>query len=385
MRSWDAAAAQRPEELVPARPHVCFVAPYAWPVISGDAHIAEVGGAEVQQSILARLFAANGYAVSMICLDYGQEDRTQIDGVTVHRAFRRQAGVPVLRFVHPRLTTMWRVLRAVDADVYYCRAAGMLLGVVTEFCRRHGKRSIYAGASDKDFAADVGGKIRFARDRWLFRRGLAHVDAIVAQNEVQRASCLATHRREAIVIPSCYVPPQNASALAPRGDAILWVGMTLPGKRPELLLELARRLPHRRFVMVGGPGRSGAAVFERIRKEAAHLPNVELTGFLPLKEVERRTAAARLLVNTSYYEGMPNTFLQAWAQGVPTVGTVDVGAPVHIRFASIEEGARIIEALYASPIDWERASRRCREHFERHHSGAQTLRCYARVFDELMA
>jgi glycosyltransferase involved in cell wall biosynthesis len=214
---------------------------------------------------------------------------------------------------------------------------------------------------------------------------LAQVNAIVAQNEVQRASCLATYGREAIVIPSCYVPPQNASALARRGDAVLWVGMMLPGKRPELLLELAKRLPHRRFVMVGGPGRSGAPVFDRIRKDAAHLANVEVTGFLPLAEVERRMAGARLLVNTSYYEGMPNTFLQAWAHGLPTLGTVDVAAPVHMKFASIEEGARIIEALYASPIDWERASRRCREHFERHHSGAQTLRCYARVFDELMA
>src|SRR5687768_4324553 len=88
------AAEDRPGDLLPARtarasragPHICFLAPHAWPVFSGNPHIAEVGGAEVQQSILARLFAAHGYRVSMICLDYGQPHRTLIDGVTVHKA-----------------------------------------------------------------------------------------------------------------------------------------------------------------------------------------------------------------------------------------------------------------------------------------------------------
>src|SRR4051812_8547043 len=231
--------------------HLCFVAPQAWPVLSADPHIGEVGGAEVQQSILARLLAADGYRVSMICLDYGQRERALIDGVAVHKAYRPHAGVPVLRFVHPRLTRMWRALREANADVYYCRAAGMLAGVVAEFCRRHGRRSIYAGASDKDFVPGEGGQIRYARDRWLYHRGLARVDCIVAQNEVQRATCRATYGRDAVVIPSCYRLPASRDASPPRKDCVLWVGVLRAGKRPQLLLELARRLPQRRFAMVG--------------------------------------------------------------------------------------------------------------------------------------
>jgi glycosyltransferase involved in cell wall biosynthesis len=290
--------------------------------------------------------------------------------------------VPVLRYLHPRLTTMWRAIQQADADVYYCRAAGGLLYFVAEFCRRRGKRSIYAGASDVDFAADLRGKIRYARDRWLYRRGLERVDAIVAQNEAQRASCRANVGREALVIPSCYVPPRNM-ARTRTGERVLWVGMIRTHKRPELLLELARRLPHRRFVMVGGPGLSGGALYERIRREAASLPNVEMTGFLPLAQVESHFDAARVLVNTSSIEGMPNTFLQAWARGVPTLGTVDVGTPVHTCFSDLDEGARRIEALFADRSAWQAASVRSREHFERTHSGAETLRRYGELFEAL--
>ena len=320
------AGCARPEVLR-ARKHVCFVAPQAWPVLSRDPRIEVVGGAEVQQAILARLFAANGYRVSMIALDYGQPSVASVDGVTAYKAFAPRAGAPLLRFLHPRMTSMWRALRNADADIYYCRSASIWLWLVTAFCRRRGRRSIYAGASDKDFVPDIGGQMRYARDRWLYRRGLAAVDRIVAQNETQRASCRAIHGREAVVIPSCYQPPENKDS-SKIADRVLWVGMLHENKRPELFLELAARLPQRRFVMIGGPREGSRAFFERIRARAEALPNLELTGFLPLAQVEPWFDRARVLVNTSTYEGMPNTFLQAWARGVPTVATVDVDAPV---------------------------------------------------------
>ena len=367
-----------------SKPHLCFVAPHAWPVFAQDARIPVAGGAEVQQSVLARLFAANGYRVSLISLDYGQPDRVTLDGVTVHKAFRPAAGLPVLRFLYPRLISMWRVLREVDADIYYCRSVSMWVAVVAAFCSRYGRRSIYAAASDKDFLPDQGGQIRFARDRWLFRRGLTAVDRIVAQNEHQRLTCSSQYGREAQVIPSCYPTSRQLRAGAP--ERVLWVGTVHPNKRPEMFLELARRLPHRRFVMVGGPsGGVENAYFAGVRRQAAALPNLEFTGFLPLAEVERRFDEARVLALTSRYEGMPNVFLQAWARGVPTVSTVDVGTDANRVVAGADELAREVEELLERPASWRAASARCREHFERSHSGAEALSRYARLFEELAA
>ena len=356
---------------------VCFVAPHAWPVLSGERSIAVVGGAEVQQAILARLFASRGYRVSMISLDFGQAPQAQIDGVEVHRIFNMQHGVPVLRFVHPRLTSMWRALKAVDADIYYYRSAAMWVGVLAEFCRRHGKRLVYAGASDKDFDADQGGQIRLARDRWLFRRGVFRAHAIVAQNEHQRRACRETYAREAVVIPSCYVPP--SAAVSAGRDLALWVGTMHENKRPELLLEVAKKLPHRRFVMIGGPG-PNAAFYEETRRLAAAVSNVEFKGFLPLAEAETWFDRARVLVNTSLYEGMPNTFLQAWARGVPTVASVDVGVAAHRVAGDAESLALEIEAAWNEPS----RGRACREHFERSHSSAHVFERYDELFRGLM-
>ncbi len=372
------------------RPHICFVAPNAWPVFSRDPGIEHIGGAEVQQSILSRALAGAGYRVSMICLDFGQPQRVLLDGVTVYKAYRPDAGLPVLRFVHPRMTAMWRALRAVDADVYYQRCSAMLTAVVAEFCRRYGKRSIYASAADLDF---VPGRqpIRYLRDRWLFEQGLRRVDRIVVQNVTQQQACRANYCRESTLIPSCYELPADASPGT--GDCVLWVSSIRERdyKRPELFLELARRLPQRRFVMIGGAGGDvrNNACFERVRNAATTIPNIEFTGFLPHARGEPYFDRARVLVNTSLYEGVPNTFLQAWARGVPTVAFVDTGArlrgePLYRVVERVEEAAAEIERLFTDEGHWRRASVRCREYFNNTHSTSKVLNRFEGLLGELV-
>jgi glycosyltransferase involved in cell wall biosynthesis len=176
------------------------------------------------------------------------------------------------------------------------------------------------------------------------------------------------------------------------GDYALWVATLRPAKRPELFLELARRLPHRRFVLVGGVAGNdagGRAYFDAIRSAARALPNVEFTGFLPLDKVEPYFDRARVVVNTSTFEGMPNVFLQAWARGVPTLAFIDVGArlegrPVYRVAEDATMAAEEIERLFSDDLHRARAAAHCRRYFAETHASGHVLDRYKRLLHTLM-
>jgi len=354
------------------RPHVCFLAPTTWPVIARDASIPVVGGAEVQQSMIAPALAKRGYRVSMICHDYGQPEGAMIDGVKVYRMHSPDEGIPVVRFLHPRLTSLWAALKRVDADVYYQRTSAAWTGFLAAFCRKHKRRAIYAGASDVDF---LPGRedIRFTRDKKIYQWGLKRVDSIVVQNQVQREQVLEHYGRDSTLIPSCYALPPGAKA--DRDGYILWAATVRPSKRAETFLEIARRMPHQRFVMVGGPApeRGAEEYYRGIVAAARAIPNIDVRGFVPYAEVDRWFDGARVLLNTSLYEGFPNTFLQAWARGMPTVSFFDTGsrrggAPVYDLVGDIAEASWKLDRLMRDDNAWREASQRVQQHFRACHS-----------------
>ena len=376
-----------PEEAGGRRPHICFLAPTTWPTFAGSRTIEVVGGAELQQTIIAKTLASRGYKVSMISIDYGQEDGTMVDGVTIHNMHKPDEGIRVVRFFHPRLTSLWGALKRVDADVYYQRTAAAYTGFLAAFCKANGKRSVYAGASDVDFIPKRQ-DITFTRDKKLFEYGLRRVDRVFVQNPNQLALLRANYGREGLLIPNCFQAPPDAKA--DRGGCILWVATVREQKRPELAIEIARRLPQFRFVMIGGfdPGRRGEDYARAIREAAAKLPNIEFKGFVPFAEADRHFNAARVFLNTSKYEGFPNTFLQAWSRGVPAVGFTDVGAsrdgqPVYDLVADVDQAVARLERLMGDDLAWQLASQKVLAHHREHHSVEAVVGQYEREFTHL--
>jgi len=51
----------------------------------------------------------------------------------------------------------------------------------------------------------------------------------------------------------------------------------------------------------------------------AEAANLEYLGEKPIEDVNKVLCGAHVFVNTSKYEGFPNTFIQAWLRKVPVV------------------------------------------------------------------
>jgi glycosyltransferase involved in cell wall biosynthesis len=370
-------------------PKICFVGLNNLRVLAPELSGGFAGGAELQQVLLARALVARGFDVSMVTLDLGQPDGASWGGIRVYKTFRWEVGVPILRFFHPRLSSVWRAMRRADADVYYFSCADVLLGVVAAFARYHGRRSIFRIACDADCHPDTL-EIRLSRDKWFYRYGLARVDLVLAQTAHQRELMARHFGRDSRVIPSLVDVQPKRLPVTDRDIDVLWVAQLRPRKRPELLLELARRHPQLRFTMVGGHAEgTPPGWFESVRDAAASVPNVRFCGFVPINQMPGYFERARLLVNTSTTEGFSNTYLQAWAHGTPTIAFHDPDQLIArhgLGYAAkeLEDMSHAIASLSEDDAAWTAVSERCIGYFDRHYAGARSVGLFVDAINELL-
>jgi glycosyltransferase involved in cell wall biosynthesis len=371
----------------PNAPTICFVGLANLPVLAREYAVHGVGGAELQQTLLAKALAALGYQVSMVVADHGQPDGAVWDGIKTYKAYRPNAGLPVLRFIHPRWTSVWAAMKRARADIYYTSCAGALLGQVVLFARVHGARVIFriASNSDCDPAALL---IRYWRDKRFYCYGLRRADLVLAQTPEQQGALLKNFRRDSRVVPSLTETNGRRPGYAERDISVLWVGNIRALKRPELLLEAARKLPQLKFHIIGGPMPGSEALYEAVRSKALALPNVHFHGPVPYHQVGEFYERARVFVGTSEVEGFPNTYLQAWARGTPVVAFLDPERLISRNgmgraVTTVSELCEAIVALSGDSRAWEAASQRSREYMDNRFNVARMTAPYVEALSDL--
>jgi glycosyltransferase involved in cell wall biosynthesis len=360
--------------------HVCFVGLQNLPLLAPQFAGLMTGGAEMQQTLLAKALARRGFRVSMIVADLGQSDGASWHGITTYRAYRPHAGVRVVRFAHPRWTRVWQAMRRADADVYYTSCAGALVGEVALFARRHRRKLVFKIASNSDCDPKTV-HVRFPHEKWLYRYGLVRADIVLAQTELQERALLRNFSRESRVVPPLADVAATRREFRDRDIDVLWIGNLRKLKRPELLLQAARALPDLKFHMVGGPMAHAEDYFEEVRRQASDVPNVTFHGHVPYEETKGFYERARMLVGTSEIEGFPNTYLQAWAHGAPVVAYLDPESLIvsHGLGRQVQDANALhhsIALLATNEGEWSEASARCVRFFDERFDEDAMLRPY---------
>ncbi len=304
------------------KPKLCMVAHNAYGAMTGG-KAGFIGGVERQVSLMAKWLVDKGWGVSVITWNEGGPAEEIIDGVQVIKACRHDEGIPLVRFVWPRWTSLNAAMRRADADVYYQNCGEYVTGQVALWCRRHKRRFIYSVADDPDCDRRLP-LMKTARERVLYRYGLCRADRVIAQTRKQQQALHSGFGVESTVVPmpcSTRVQPTCvASPSAPNGR-LLWVGRICEKKRPDRLIDLARLCPDLSFDLVGPADRSGYG--ERIVQQTKRLSNIVVRGPVPRSSMEAVYRSGTCLICTSDYEGFPNTFLEAWRCGLPIITTFD--------------------------------------------------------------
>lgn len=290
----------------------------AYPVIKKTSG-SLIGGAELQQVLIGSELARRGYSVSFVTLDHGQKNVSKEGSFEVISSFKPLEGIRGLRFIYPRLVKIWQALNKTNACIYYCRCAGFLLGVVVLWAKINKKKVIFCGAADSNFdLANI--NLKYYRDKIIYLWGLKRCSVIVAQNGFQKNLLKKLLRRDSVIIPNGM---EKYAGISNSRYSILWVGNIRGVKNPEIFINLAKDFPHEKFVMVGGKIEGQEDLYDYVFKESKLLTNLKFRGLLSFEETEKEFDRAKLFVNTSAQEGFPNTFLQAWRQGIPVVSFVD--------------------------------------------------------------
>jgi glycosyltransferase involved in cell wall biosynthesis len=356
---------------------VTFLTINAYDMLVGDGET--VGGAQLQQVLIGRALAERGHDVIFVENDADHKRETTVDGVQVVTRPPREGGNAASRAVL-RSLDLTTLLGRLNPDTCYVRMPLFELLPTAAYCAATDTRLVYGFAHDSELGDDPVVSESRLTDNALYRGAIcsarASADVLVAQNAHQDRLARKQYDCPVVRIPNGYEPRDDPgpSPFPDDRPIVLWVSTLRPWKRPELVLELADRVPEALFVIVGPAADEAPGLYQEVREGARERSNVRFEGFVPYEDIDAYFAAADLFCNTSTEEGFPNTFLQAWAYGTPvaslTVNPDDVvsNEPVGAHGgADIKQFAIVVNEVLADAERLATLQAGARGHFQRYH------------------
>lgn len=281
---------------------VLFLSSYAHLVLAGRTDRVS-GGAELQVALMGRELAQRGMDCVVVGGDVGQADGEVFDGVRTRNGGPFQTGgIADLMRAIPRI---WKILAEENPTHVYVLGWTTWLWILLKMRLWFGYKLGFICGLD----TEVNGEFR--RENPIrgafFEWGVAGCDIRFAMTEYQ-ALCFEKRNQDCGLYRNLILPRATAR-VAEKSVDLLWVARCQPIKRPHVFLDLVERFPNASCEMICP--REDVALWESVHKRALTLPNLVFREKVAYHQIQDRYDAAKVFVNTSTFEGWPNSFIQS--------------------------------------------------------------------------
>ena len=220
---------------------------------------------------------------------------------------------------------IYRLIKKLSPEIIYVKGMSYMAALGAHYAKSQNTRMVLHISSQRNVdnpKSEPGFKnfILNFLDRNIAKYVIRNVDQIICQANYQNILLQSNYGRCCnLVLPNFHPVPDNSLKKEPPLK-IVWIANFKQLKQPEKFVALAENFKNQhstKFIMIGRP--ASGVWQKKLFQDMNRLSNLEYMGELPIDKVNEVLSESHILVNTSQYEGFPNTYIQAWMRKVPVV------------------------------------------------------------------
>lgn len=276
------------------------------------------GGAALRQFFFAEGLSKIGCHVGLIVPRGTAQLFPKDSKLSLIEAFDQNKGIRKLRWIYYRLPYTLRLIRKFKPDHIILLSGGGLLNLcLFAFSKLASIKSTVLIKNDEDVTT-IETSLR-QRDLRIQHQILTLCNKIVCQNEFQLKQIRTKYAQKSSMLILNPFPVAQEQLPVNQRNYVAYLGALRDLKNIPALLRIAENHPEVEFKLAGKLISGASQELLQIISRLEALNNVTFLGQLDRSEIPKFLSKAYCLINTSFYEGFPNTFLESFSAGTPIV------------------------------------------------------------------